>query len=112
MCVLLPLPEVVVVLGAAVVASELALGFCWTPAMALLSDTVERAGVAQWLAFALVNLAWAGGQVLGGSGGGGLADATSDTTAYLVVAALLATTALAVAARMREPAAAAAAVSQ
>ena len=46
--------------------------------MALLSDNVERAGVAQWLAFALVNLAWAGGQVLGGSGGGGLADATSD----------------------------------
>jgi MFS family permease len=112
MCLLLPLPEVVLLLGVAVVASELALGFCWTPAMALLSDTVERAGVAQWLAFALVNLAWAGGQVLGGSGGGGLADASSDTTSYLVVAALLATTALAVAARLREPAAPAPAVSQ
>ncbi len=112
MCLLLPLPEAVLLLGASVVASELALGFCWTPAMALLSDTVERAGVAQWLAFALVNLAWSGGQVLGGSGGGGLADATSDTTAYLVVAALLATTALAVAARMREPAARAPAVSR
>ena len=34
--------------------AELALGFCWTPAMALLSDMVERAGVAQWLAFALI----------------------------------------------------------
>jgi MFS family permease len=112
MCLLLPLPEVVLLLGAAVVASELALGFCWTPAMALLSDTVERAGVAQWLAFALVNLAWAGGQVLGGSGGGGLADRTSDTVAYVVVAALLATTAVAVAARMREPAASAAPVPQ
>ena len=57
MSLVLPLPEVVVLLGLAIVLAELALGFCWTPAMALLSDTVERAGVQQWLAFALVNLA-------------------------------------------------------
>jgi MFS family permease len=110
--VLLPLPEVIVVLGLVMVGAELTLGFCWTPAMALLSDTVERAGVAQWLAFALVNLAWAGGQVIGGSGGGGLADVTSDSVTYLVVAALLCLTGLAVSLRLREATAPAGAVSQ
>lgn len=112
MAALLPVPGAILPLGIAVVLAELTLGFCWTPAMALLSDTIERAGVAQWLAFALVNLAWAGGQVLGGSGGGGLADATSDATAYLVVAALLGLTALAIALRGRETAIAAGAVSR
>ncbi len=110
--VLLSMPEAVLLLGACVVAAELTLGFCWTPAMALLSDMVERAGVAQWLAFALVNLGWAGGQVLGGSGGGGLADATSDGVTYAVVAGLLALTGLAVAARASESTVAAAAVAE
>lgn len=109
---LLPLPEGILLMALCVVAAELTLGFCWTPAMALLSDSVERAGVAQWLAFALVNLAWAGGQVLGGSGGGGLADATSDGVTYAAVATLLALTGLAVAARGREAAVPASAVAE
>lgn len=97
MSLLLPLPDAVFWFGVGVVFAELALGFCWTPAMALLSDTVERSGIDQWFAFALVNLAWAGGQVAGGSGGGGLADATSDAVPFAVVAALLAVTGAAVA---------------
>ena len=48
------------------------------------------------------NLAWAGGQVVGGSGGGGLADATSDGLTYAVVAGLLALTAAAITVRLRE----------
>ncbi len=112
MSLVLPLPEVVVLLGLAIVLAELALGFCWTPAMALLSDTIESAGVQQWLAFALVNLAWSGGQVLGGSGGGGLADATSDAVTYGVVAALMALSAAAITARLRERAVPAGAVSE
>jgi MFS family permease len=106
MAALLPVPDTVLALGVAVAAAELTLGFCWTPAMALLSDTMERAGVAQWLAFALVNLAWSGGQVVGGSGGGGLADRSSDAVPYLAAAGLLALTAFAVAARTRETASA------
>ena len=101
MSTVLPLPETVLLVGAAVVVAELALGFCWTPAMALLSDAVESQGVDQWLAFALVNLAWAGGQVLGGSGGGSLADRTSDAVTYGVVAALLALSAAVVVSRRR-----------
>jgi MFS family permease len=106
--VVLPLPELVVWVGLAVIAAELALGLCWTPAMALLSDSVERAGVEQWLAFALVNLAWAGGQVAGASGGGGLAEATSDAVPFAISAGALALTAAAISAGGRRTAAEAA----
>lgn len=99
MSLLLPVPEVVVVLGACVIVAELTLALCWTPAMALLSDAAERIAVGQWFAFALVNLAWAGGQVAGGSGGGALADVTSDAVPFAIAAALLGLTAAAVARR-------------
>jgi MFS family permease len=92
----LPLPNVVAVLGVTVVVAELTLGLCWTPAMAMLSDAAERINVGQWFAFGLVNLAWAGGQVAGSSGGGGLADATSDTVPFALAAALLGLTAAAI----------------
>jgi MFS family permease len=104
MSLALSLPETILLFGVCVAAAELSLGFCWTPAMAMLSDTVESAGVPQWLAFALVNLAWAGGQVIGGSGGGGLADATSDAVTWAVIASLMALTALGVAIRTRDAA--------
>lgn len=104
MAVVLPLPEVVLWLGVAVVAAELTLGLCWTPAMALLSDATDRVEVGQWFAFALVNLAWAGGQVAGGSGGGALADATSDTPPFALAAALLGLTAVAITFLGRAPA--------
>jgi hypothetical protein len=68
----------------------------WTPAMALLSDRAEAAGVDLAFGAALVNLAWAGGQVLGGSAGASLAQATSDALAYGAVAALFLLTALAI----------------
>ncbi len=64
----------------------------WTPAMALLSDNAEAAGLDLAFASALVSLAWAGGQVVGGSTLAGLADATSDAAAYGLIAALFAVT--------------------
>jgi MFS family permease len=88
----LPLPDAVVVLSLALVAAALALSLLWAPSMALLSDSAEAAGVDQAFAFALVNLAWAGGQVVGGSGGAALADAHSDVIPYAICAALLAVT--------------------
>jgi MFS family permease len=68
-----------------------ALALFWAPASALLSDEAEAIGLDQGLAGALMNLAWAGGQVIGGSLGGALADAAGDGAAYavLVVACLL-----------------------
>ncbi len=54
----------------------LAMSLIWTPAMALLSDDAETAGLDLAFATALVSLAWAGGQVVGGSAGPAFADAT------------------------------------
>ena len=85
---LLPIPEVVLLLAAATIAVVLAMSLLWTPAMALLNDRTESAGLDLAFAAALVNISWAGGQVLGGSAGPGLAEATSDALAYAVVAAL------------------------
>jgi len=92
----LPLPESVVLLAIVLVAAISALGAFWAPAMAMVADASEAAGLAQGLAFALSNLAWAGGHLLGGAGAGGLADATSDGLAYGLMGALCAITLAAV----------------
>jgi hypothetical protein len=55
--------------------------------MALLSDAAEATGLQQGLGFALVNLAWASGQVAGSAGGGSLAKMTSDAVPLLIVVA-------------------------
>ena len=71
--VLLPLPGTVVLLALAIMlafASPVASG----PAMAMLSDASEDAGLDQALAFSIANLAWAVGHVVGAGGGGGLAE--------------------------------------
>jgi MFS family permease len=88
----LPVPESAVLVAVALVAVVLAMSLIWTPAMALLSDNAEGAGLDLAFASAMVSFAWAAGQVAGGSGFGGIADATSDAAAYGLVAALLATT--------------------
>jgi MFS family permease len=99
--VLLPLPEVALVLAMALAGAALALSLLWAPSMALLSDAAEAAGIDQAFAFALVNLAWAGGQVLGGSAGAALADAYSDALPYAICAALFALSLAALGARVR-----------
>ena len=86
--VLLPLPATVVVLAIVLTAAILAMSLIWTPAMALLSDRAEAAGLNLAFAAALVSFAWAGGQVVGGSALSGLAEVTTDATAYGLVAAL------------------------
>ena len=88
-CVAVPLVEgATVPLAIAVVAGATLAGMMWAPAMALLSDGAEAAGVSQGLAFGLVNLAWAGGQVAGSVGGSALADAASDGATYAVLGVL------------------------
>jgi MFS family permease len=85
MAVLLPLPGTALLVGAAVLAAVAVLGTFWAPAMALLSDASEEAGLDQGLAFALANLAWAAGHVIGSGGGGALADATLDAVPYALL---------------------------
>jgi MFS family permease len=92
MAVLLPLPDTVLLLAAGLVIVIAALGTFWAPAMALLSDSSERAGLDQAIAFSIANLAWALGHVLGGGAGGALADATSDALVYGVLGGVCALT--------------------
>ncbi len=82
------LPGEIVLLGAAVVVVFLGMSLIWTPAMALLSDDAEAAGLDLAFATALVSLAWAGGQVVGGSLVVAFADVTSDGAAYALLSAL------------------------
>ena len=67
-------------------------GSMYTPSMALASHRAEVAGLAQGLAFGIVNTAWALGQLSGPTVGGALADALGDPVPYLAGAALCALT--------------------
>jgi MFS family permease len=75
-----------------VVAAAIAFGSFWAPAMALLSDGAERIGLAQGLAFGLMNAAWGAGNSLGPALGGGLADVAGDAFPYALMAAVCAAT--------------------
>jgi MFS family permease len=92
----LPLPDSIVVVAIALVVVVLAMSLIWTPAMALLSDNSEAAGLDLAFATALVSLAWAGGQVIGGSALSAFADSTTDAASYAVVAGLFVLTLAAV----------------
>jgi MFS family permease len=64
------------------------LGGFWAPSMAMLSDVADATGLDQALGAALVNLAWAGGQILGSGGGGAIAKAAGDGVPMAASAAL------------------------
>ena len=68
------------------IVSGITFGAFWAPAMALLSDAADRIGLAQGLAFGLMNLAWGTGNALGPVIGGALADAAGDALPFLVLA--------------------------
>lgn len=87
-----PIPASIALLAVIVVVVFLAMSLIWSPAMALLSDNGEAAGLDLAFASALVSLAWAGGQVFGGSVLTAVADATSDAFAYSLIAAAFAAT--------------------
>jgi MFS family permease len=86
------LPATAVLLGALVIVIAAALGAFWAPAMAMLSDAAEEHGLDQGLAAALMNLAWAGGQIMGSGAGGAIAKATSDVVPMAITAAMCAGT--------------------
>ena len=92
MAVIMPLPGTAVLVGVAVVAAIASLAVFWAPAMAMLSDAAEEAGLDQALAFSISNLAWAAGHVLGAGVGGSVADVTSDAVPYAALAVACAVT--------------------
>lgn len=68
------------------IVSGITFGGFWAPAMALLSDAADRIGLAQGLAFGLMNVAWGAGNALGPVIGGALADAAGDALPFLILA--------------------------
>jgi MFS family permease len=84
--IVLPMPEVAWLLAGVTTIGSVITGVLNTPSMALLSDDVDAAGIDQSFGFALVNLVWATGQVIGTVAGGAIAGATSDAIAYLALA--------------------------
>jgi MFS family permease len=82
----------VLLLAAMVILVAVALGSFWAPAMAMLSDSAESRGLSQGYAMALINLAWAAGQIAGAAGGGALAKATGDAWPLGLSAGLCAAT--------------------
>ena len=65
-----------------VCAAAIAFGGFYTPGMALVSDRAEAAGLAQALAFGVMNTAWALGNVTGPAVGGALAERFGDAVPY------------------------------
>jgi MFS family permease len=92
--VLIPVPGEAVVVALLLVGAVAALGTFWAPAMAMLSDASEEAGLDQGIAFAIANLAWSLGQLVGGGAGGALAEATADAVPYALLAVTCAATLL------------------
>jgi MFS family permease len=73
-------------------AAALSFGGFYTPGMALTSYRADAAGLAQGLAFGVMNSAWALGELMGPTIGGALATAFGDAVPYLVGSALCALT--------------------
>ncbi|HTT93395.1 MAG TPA: MFS transporter [Solirubrobacterales bacterium] len=69
-------------------------GFCFAPAMTLISDAAAASGLHQGYAAGVTNMAWAAAQVLGGVAGAALAGVTGDGAPSIAIAAILVLTIL------------------
>jgi MFS family permease len=75
-----------------VLIASVAYGALFTPAFALIADGAERVGLAQGMAFGLMNAAWAVGAVIGPAAGGAIAAGTGDWVPFVLAAGLCAGT--------------------
>jgi MFS family permease len=87
-CFLLPLGTTIWSQALLVIFAATAFAAFFAPAMALLADQTERAGLEQAFGFALLNAAWAPGHLIGSIAGGALAGAAGDAAPYLTLAVL------------------------
>ena len=97
------LPSNDVALGVLMVVTATVLGVFWAPVMALVADVAEAHRIDQAHAAALMNLAWAGGQIVGSAGSGAIGKAFGDAGPTLAVTALCLLTLVALRTRNREP---------
>jgi hypothetical protein len=86
----LPLPHAWLALA---VVSGIALGGPLTaytiPAMSVITESAERAGIALVAATTLLNLAWSTGETVGAPAAAGISQATSDAVPLLILAAIM-----------------------
>jgi MFS family permease len=75
-----------------VIVAAMFYGVLFTPAFALIADGAEAVGLAQGMAFGLMNAAWAVGALVGPAAGGAVAAATGDWIPFVLAAALCAST--------------------
>ena len=74
--------------AALVIGGAITYGLLLTPALSLISQEGERVGLALGLAYGVMNMAWAAGNVAGPALGGALADAAGDAVPYTLAAAV------------------------
>ena len=88
--IVLPVPHSPLVLA---VLSVITLGGPLTaytiPAMSMITDTAERAGIALAFVSMMLNLAWATGEVVGAPAAATISQATSDTVPMLLLSAII-----------------------
>jgi MFS family permease len=70
-----------------VVLASMAFGALFTPAFVIISDGALRSGLAQGMAFGLMNAGWALGAVIGPAAAGAIASTTGDWFPYVLAAA-------------------------
>ena len=80
------------VIALLVCAASISFGSLYTPGMSLTSHRAEAAGLAQGIAFGVMNTAWAFGELVGPTAGGALADSAGDAVPYALAAGLCALT--------------------
>ena len=85
---LIQVPEAAWALGAVVILAAPLVGTLWSPAMAMLSDGSEAAGLDLGLAFGFTNLGWGMGHALGAVIGPAVADSGGNDLAYTCLAVL------------------------
>jgi MFS family permease len=76
-----------VVYAPLVIVAGMIYGALFTPSFSLVSEGAERAGLAQGMAFGLMNAAWALGAMVGPAAAGTIAVATGDAIPFVLAAA-------------------------
>jgi MFS family permease len=74
------------VYGVFVIVAGVAYAMLWAPALAMLSQTLERHGFDHAFGFGLMSAVWPPGFAIGAAAGGALASATQDALPYLLAA--------------------------
>jgi len=75
-----------VVYAPLIVAAGMSYGALFTPSFALVSEGAESAGLAQGMAFGMMNAAWATGAMLGPAAAGAIANLTGDAIPFVLAA--------------------------